>query len=142
MSYNKVILLGNLTRDPEVRVLPKGTSVCQFGIAVNRKFKDEAGNAKEEVTFVDIEAWAKTADIIAKYFTKGKPILLEGRLKLEQWEDKATNQKRQKLKVVLESFSFVGGKDDAAPVGESASDSAPAPRRPESNEAATDDVPF
>ncbi len=108
-SYNKVLLLGNLTRDPELRVTPKGTAVCQFGLAVNRQFKDESGQTREEVTFVDLEAWGKQAETIAKYLTKGRPLFVEGRLKLDQWDDKTSGQKRSKLKVVLENFQFLGG---------------------------------
>jgi len=101
--------MGNLTRDPELRATPKGTAICQFGLAVNRQFKDESGATKDEVTFIDIEAWGRQAETIAKYCTKGKPLFIEGRLKLDSWEDKTTGQKRSKLKVVLESFQFVGG---------------------------------
>ena len=108
-SYNKTLLMGHLTRDPDLRVTPKGTTNCQFGLAVNRQFKDESGATKDEVTFIDVEAWGKQAETIAKYCTKGKPLFIEGRLKLDSWEDKTTGQKRQKLKVVLESFQFVGG---------------------------------
>lgn len=110
-GYNKVILLGNLTRDPEVRMTPKGTAVCQFGLAVNRTFKDEGGNQREEVTFIDIEAWGRQADVLAKYCQKGRPLFVEGRLRLDSWEDKNTKEKRSKMKVVLENFQFVGGGD-------------------------------
>ena len=113
-SYNKVLLLGNLTRDPEMRVTPKGTAVCQFGLAVNRQFKDESGQMREEVTFVDLESWGKQAETIAKYLTKGRPLFVEGRLKFDQWDDKATGQKRSKLKVVVENFQFIGGREPGA----------------------------
>src|SRR5690606_10054060 len=103
-SYNKVILLGNLTRDPELRVTPKGTAICQFGLAVNRKFRDASGSTREEVTFVDIEAWDKQGENISKFCTRGSPLLVEGRLKLDQWDDKTSGQKRSKLKIVLENF--------------------------------------
>ncbi len=159
-SYNKVLLLGNLTRDPELRVTPKGTPVCQFGLAVNRQFKDETGQTREEVTFVDLEAWGKQAETIAKYLTKGRPLFVEGRLKLDQWDDKASGQKRSKLKVVLENFQFLGGREGGpggAPGGGAASGgeegvdqtverSAPAPRAPGKPPAAPagmdEDVPF
>lgn len=125
-SLNRVLLIGNLTRDPELRVTPKGTAICQFGLAMSRKFKDEAGAEKEEATFVDVEAWGKTGETIAKYCTKGKSLFIEGRLKFEQWEDKTTQQKRSKLKIVVENFQFLGGRDnggvspgeDAGPVYE------------------------
>jgi single-strand DNA-binding protein len=114
-NFNKVYLMGNLTRDPEVRVTPKGTSICQFGLAISRSWKDESGQTREEATFVDIEAWGKPGEIISKYCTKGRPLFVEGRLKFDQWEDKTSGQKRSKLKVVLENFQFIGGRADGAP---------------------------
>jgi single-strand DNA-binding protein len=108
-NLNKVMLIGNLTRDPELRVTPKGTAICQFSLAVNRKFKDESGGEREEVTYVDIEAWSKQGETIAKYCTKGRPLFVEGRLRLDQWEDKTTKEKRSRMKVVLENFQFLGG---------------------------------
>ncbi len=108
-NLNKVMLIGNLTRDPELRVTPKGTAICQFGLAVSRQFKDESGQNREETTFVDVEAWGRQGETISKYCTKGRPLFVEGRLKLDQWEDKASGQKRSKLKVVLENFQFLGG---------------------------------
>jgi single-strand DNA-binding protein len=108
MAYlNKVFLIGNLTRDPELRVTPKGTAICQFGLAVNRQFKDESGQNRDETTFVDIEAWGKQGELVAKYLTKGSPAMVEGRLKFDQWEDKQTQQKRSKLKVVLDNVQFL-----------------------------------
>lgn len=111
MNLNKVFLGGNITRDIEVRTIGSGTSVAQIGLAVNRKWTDQAGEKKEEVTFVDCEAWGKTAEVMAQYLGKGKPVFVEGRLRLDQWEDKEGG-KRSKLKVVVESFQFVGGKAD------------------------------
>jgi single-strand DNA-binding protein len=118
-NLNKVMLIGNLTRDPELRVTPKGTAICQFSLAVNRKFKDESGGEREEVTYVDIEAWSKQGETIAKYCTKGRPLFVEGRLRLDQWEDKTTKEKRSRMKVVLENFQFLGSgrADGAAPGG-------------------------
>src|SRR5436190_2572483 len=107
-SLNKVLLMGNLTRDPELRVTPKGTSICQFSLAINRKFKMESGESREEVIFVDVEAWGKQGETIAKYLTKGRPLFVEGRLRLDQWEDKNTKEKRSRMKVVLENFQFLG----------------------------------
>ena len=106
-GYNKVILIGNLTRDPELRYTPKGTAVAKIGLAVGRVWRDESGAQKEETTFVDIDAWGKQAETISQYLKKGRPILVEGRLKLDQWDDKQTNQKRSKLGVVLEAFQFL-----------------------------------
>jgi len=110
-SFNKVILLGNLTRDPQLKYLPSQTAVAEFGIACNRKFKSAAGEDREEVTFVDITAFGKQAELINQYFTKGKPIFIEGRLKFDSWEDKQGGGKRSKLTVVLEGFQFIGGRD-------------------------------
>lgn len=130
MSFNKVIIMGNLTRDPEVRTLPSGNSVARLAVAVNRTYNDKDGNKKEEVTYVDVDAFGKQAEIIGKFFTKGKPILIEGRLKLDQWEDKTTGEKKSRLGVVLEGFSFVGGRNEGGDQGGSSySDEAPAPRR-------------
>ncbi|HYP17258.1 MAG TPA: single-stranded DNA-binding protein [Opitutus sp.] len=154
-NFNKVYLIGNLTRDPELRVTPKGTAICQFGLAVNRQFKDESGAMRDDTTFVDIEAWGKQGETISKYCTKGRPLFVEGRLKLDQWEDKASGQKRSKLKVVLEGFQFLGGgQRDGAPGGGGEFDqSAPSPERhappprggtakPASTENLDEDVPF
>jgi single-strand DNA-binding protein len=106
-SFNKVILAGNLTRDPELRYTPKGTAVTQVRLAINRTWKSDTGETKEEVTFVDVDAFGRQAEVIAQYMKKGRPLLVEGRLKLDQWEDKNTQQKQSKLKVILESFSFI-----------------------------------
>ena len=110
-SFNKVILLGNLTRDPQLKYLPSQTAVAEFGIACNRKFKSAAGEDREEVTFVDITAFGKQAELINQYFTKGKPIFIEGRLKFDSWEDKQGGGKRSRLTVVLEGFQVIGGRD-------------------------------
>jgi single-strand DNA-binding protein len=107
-NLNKVMLIGNLTRDPELRVTPKGTAICTFSLAVNRKFRDESGADREEVTYVDIEAWGKAGENISKYCTKGRPLFVEGRLRLDQWEDKNTKEKRSRMKVVCENFQFLG----------------------------------
>src|SRR5271157_2193398 len=123
-SFNRVILAGNLTRDPELRYTPKGTAIARIGLAINRNWKTETGETKEEVTFVDIEAWGAQAEVIAKYMKKGRPFLVEGRLKLDQWEDKNTHQKQSKLRVVLESFSFL----DTKPADSGQPAEAPRPR--------------
>jgi len=111
-GFNKVILIGNLTRDPALKFLPSQTAVAEFGIAMNRKWRDAQGGDREEVTFVDCSAFGKTGEFINQYFTKGKAILVEGRLKLDQWEDKQGGGKRSKLSVVVETCSFVGGPGD------------------------------
>jgi single-strand DNA-binding protein len=110
-SFNKVILMGNLTRDPQMKYLPSQTAVVEFGLACNRRYKTQSGEDKEEVTFVDCTAFGRTGEVINQYFTKGKPIFIEGRLKYDQWEDKQGGGKRSKLTVVIENFQFVGGRD-------------------------------
>src|ERR1700729_1931486 len=110
-SFNKVMLMGNLTRDPQLKYLPSQTAVAEFGIACNRKFRTAQGEDREEVTFVDVSAFGKTGELINQYFTKGKPIFIEGRLKYDQWEDKQGGGKRSKLTVVVENFQFIGGRD-------------------------------
>ena len=114
-NFNKVILAGNLTRDPELRYTPKGTAIARLGLAINRNWTTETGEKKEEVTFVDVDAFGRQAEVIAQYMRKGRPLLVEGRLRLDSWEDKQTNQKRSRLGVVLESFSFLdSGRSDGA----------------------------
>jgi single-strand DNA-binding protein len=167
-GFNKVIIAGNLTRDPEMRYTPSGTAVAKLGLAVNRRWKDAQTNeTKEEVTFVDVDAWGKQAELISQYLKKGRPILIEGRLKLDQWEDKTTHQKQSKLKVHLESFTFLdsggtregggdfsgggssfsgGGSPVSAPRPAARPPSAPppsgAPSEPEGMPPEEDDVPF
>ncbi len=150
-NYNKVILAGNLTRDPELRYTSKGVAISKFALAVNRVWKSETGENKEEVTFVDIDAFGKQAETISQYLKKGSPLLMEGRLRLDQWDDKQTGQKRSRLGVVLESFQFLGGGnrvDNAAPAGARPAAApaavAEAPAAPEPAPAAPeeDDVPF
>jgi single-strand DNA-binding protein len=154
-SFNKVILAGNMTRDPELRYTPKGTAVAQFGLAVNRTWKTETGENKEEVSFIDVEAFGRQAEVIAQYMRKGRPFLVEGRLKMDSWEDKTTHQKKSKLKVVLEGFSFIDSKGaEGGPPGDAsrrpaaAPGAAPAAAKPaeasegEAPPEGEDDVPF
>jgi single-strand DNA-binding protein len=110
-SFNKVILMGNLTRDPQLKYLPSQMAVVEFGLAMNRKFRTQAGEDREEVTFVDCSAFGKTGELINQYFTKGKPIFVEGRIKYDSWEDKQGGGKRSKISVVVENFQFVGGRE-------------------------------
>lgn len=152
MAYlNKVFLIGNLTRDPELRVTPKGTAICSFGMAVNRQYRDESGAARDETTFVDIEAWGKQGELVSKYLTKGSPCMIEGRLRLDEWTDKTSGQKRHRLKVVLDNVQFLGRKGDGTPAelreGEHRQEQAPQQsqpmRGPSGNTPAVDeDVPF
>lgn len=112
-SYNKVILIGNLTRDPQVKYLPSGTAVAEIGLAVNRTWFDKQSNSKkEEVTFVDVTLWDRTAEVAGEYLTKGKQVLIEGRLQMDSWEDRETKQKRTKLKIVGESMTMLGSRTD------------------------------
>lgn len=113
MNFNKVILAGNITRDIELRHTPSNIAVAQIGLAVNERYVSASGEKKENVVFVDCEAFGKTAENIAKFFGKGKPIFIEGRLKLDQWKDKTDGSNRSKLKVVVSSFEFVGAKSDS-----------------------------
>lgn len=109
-NFNKVILLGNLTRDIELKAIAGGQSVARIGLAVNRRYRTKEGEDREETTFVDCEAWGRTAEVMNQYLRKGQPVFIEGRLKLDQWEDKE-GQKRSQLRVVVENFQFVGAKD-------------------------------
>ncbi|MBL8879487.1 MAG: single-stranded DNA-binding protein [Phycisphaerales bacterium] len=106
-NFNRVILLGNLTRDPELRYLPSNAAVCEFGLAVNRRWRDKDGNQQDEVCFVDVSAWGRQGETIHQYMTKGRPILIEGRLKYDTWTAQ-DGVKRSKLSVVVENFTFVG----------------------------------
>jgi len=160
-NFNKVILAGNLTRDPELRYTPKGTAVAKISLAINRSWRDEAGTQKEEVTFVDVDAFGKQAEVISQYVKKGRPLLVEGRLKLDQWDDKTTGQKRSRLGVVLEGFQFLdsgqareggaggfsGGAPDASrqqarPAPPRPAAAAPPPTTDDMPPDAEDDVPF
>ncbi|WP_366918874.1 single-stranded DNA-binding protein [uncultured Gimesia sp.] len=113
-SFNKVILVGNLTRDPQVRYTPGGSAVAEVGLAVNRSWFDKNSNSrKEETTFVDVTLWGRTAEVASEYLTKGRSVLIEGRLQLDQWDDKESGQKRSKLKVVGENMTMLGGKGES-----------------------------
>jgi len=147
-SLNKVLLIGNLTRDPEVRMMSSGRPVCNFGLALNRNYKDAEGNKKEEVTFVDVECFGPRAEAVGRFFSKGRAIFVEGRLKLDQWETKE-GEKRSAIRVVLDNFEFVdAGKSD----GHTTSDQSnrpvtptekPKPQEPLSDDNGFDeDVPF
>jgi single-strand DNA-binding protein len=140
-SFNKVILIGNLTRDPDVRFTTKGTAIAKVGLAVNRTWKTETGEKKEEVTFVDVDLFGRTAENVGQYMRKGSAILVEGRLKLDQWDDKQTGQKRQKLGVAGEMVQFLGGKGDGQATGRQAEQPAREPEKPKL-ELPEDDVPF
>lgn len=139
---NRCIFLGNLTRDPELRATPTGKAVVQFALAINRKSSAD----REEVLFVECEAWEKRAEAIAKYFAKGRQILVEGHLRQENWEDKQTGQKRSRVKLVVEAFHFTGRKDDAPAPRATDDPAAPygalPPGVPEPKFTNDEDVPF
>ena len=109
-NLNKVMLIGNLTRDPELRHTPKGTAVAELGLAINRVWRDEQGQKQEDTTFVDVTLWGRQAEVAQQYLTKGSPCYIAGRLNLDTWDDKATGQKRSKLKVVGETLQLLGAK--------------------------------
>lgn len=143
-NLNLVQLMGNLTRDPELRVTPKGTAICMFSLAINRTYKDDSGE-REEVTYVDCEAWGKLGENIAKYMTKGRPIYVSGRLRLDQWEDKITKEKRSRMKVVVEQFQFLGSPKES-PANQNAERYQPPAAKPATSappqENLDEDVPF
>jgi single-strand DNA-binding protein len=149
-NFNKVILVGNLTRDPELRYTPKGMAIAKIGLAVNRNWTSESGEKKEEVTFVDVDIFGRTAENVAQYMKKGRPILIEGRLRLDQWDDKQTGQKRSKLGVVGEVVQFLGSPtgggsgEFSAPAPRQQQSAAPTASQPEPDAPAPeqDDVPF
>jgi len=139
------MLIGNCTREPEIKYIPSGKAVCQFGLAINHSYKTEAGEKREEVTFVDIEAWGRLAEIIGEYVKKGKPVFIEGRLKLETWDDKQSGAKRSKMKVVADSMQLLGGRDDRPSSPQQPKPQPKAPPRPQADpdlDAAPDDIPF
>jgi len=150
-SFNKVILIGNLTRDVELKYLPKGTPVCNLSMAVNRRWKTEAGEEKEDVYFAECKAFGKQAETLAQYVKKGHPLLVEGRLTREEWDDKKTGDKRSTTRIMIETFQFLKGRDEGeAPTSRRADEGdAPTPRRAIAPAVAApkldldeDDVPF
>ena len=134
-NYNKVLLMGNLTRDPELKRTSSDMAVAQLSIAVNRQYKDRNGEQVKETTYVDCEAWGRTAEVMSQYLGKGKPVFVEGRLKLDQWQDKDGNN-RSKLKMVVEKFEFIDSKGNQTSAPPS-TDEATVPPTP-----SDDDIPF
>ncbi len=160
-NLNKVMLIGNLTRDPEIKYTPKGTAIAQLGLAVNRSWSNDAGEKQEETTFVDVELFGRVAEIAGEYLRKGRPVFIEGRLKLDTWDDKQSGQKRSKMRVVGEQLQLLGSRDGApqgapggarseysgegrAPQRSSPRPSSPPPRPPADPDldASDDDIPF
>lgn len=109
-SVNRVMLLGNLTRDPEIKYTPKGTAIADISLAINHNYTTDGGEKRESVTFVDVTLWGRTAEIVGEYCKKGNPLFVEGRLQLDTWDDKTTGQKRSKLKVVGDNIQLLGSK--------------------------------
>jgi single-strand DNA-binding protein len=141
-SLNKVLLIGNLTRDPEVRMMSSGRPVCNFGLALNRNYKDAEGNKKEEVTFVDVECFGPRAEAVGRFFSKGRAIFVEGRLKLDQWETKE-GEKRSAIRVVLDNFEFVdAGKSDGHTTSDQSNRPVTQTEKPKPQESLSDDNGF
>jgi len=152
-NVNKVILIGTLTRDPEIKYTPKGTAVANISLAINRTWNNDAGEKQEEVAFIDIDLWGRVAEIVEEYCKKGKPLYVEGRLKLDTWEDKKSGEKRSKLKVVGENIQLLNGRERQESGDSSESErparsfrkpAAPPPRPPADPDldADGDDIPF
>lgn len=156
-NLNKVMLIGNLTRDPELKYTPKGTAVAELGLAVNRVYSSDSGEKREETTFVDITLWGRQAEIAGEYLKKGRPVFIEGRLQLDTWEDKQSGQKRSKMRVIGEQMQFLGGREDGGsggsgggggrPARSSGDRPASAPSRPPADpdldqSPEEDDIPF
>jgi single-strand DNA-binding protein len=149
-NLNRVLLIGNLTRDPEVRYTPKGTAVADIGIAVNRVYSGDDGERKEEVTFVDVTLWGRQAEVAQEYLKKGRQVFIEGRLQLDTWDDKQTGQKRSRLRVVAENMQMLGSRaenETGSPAAGAQRRTAPpppqrqAPKDPDLD-AEPDDIPF
>jgi single-strand DNA-binding protein len=149
-NLNRVLLIGNLTRDPEVRYTPKGTAVADIGIAVNRVYSGDDGERKEEVTFVDVTLWSRQAEVAQEYLKKGRQVFIEGRLQLDTWDDKQTGQKRSRLRVVAENMQMLGSRADSeagSPTAGAQRRTTPPPpqRQPPKDpdlDAEPDDIPF
>ena len=152
-SVNKVILIGNLTRDPELKYTPKGTAVAEIGLAINRTYSTDGGEKREEVTFIDVTLWGRVAEIVGEYCKKGRPLYVEGRLQLDTWDDKTSGQKRSKLKVIGENIQLLGGREGgeasgggeqkaSRPSGAPPARAAKPPADPDLDAGDGDDIPF
>lgn len=146
-NFNKVILLGNLTRDIELRHTQSNQAVANFSIAVNRQWKDQSGQTHEEATFVDCESWGRQAEVMHQYLAKGREVMIEGRLRMDRWQDKQSGANRSKLVIVVESFQFIGGRGESTgsasietPQGRAASGSASG--APTGGSVSDGDIPF
>ncbi|HEY5892915.1 MAG TPA: single-stranded DNA-binding protein [Chthoniobacterales bacterium] len=132
-NVNKVILIGNLTRDPEVRYTPKGSAVTEIGLAINRSYTTESGEKRDETTFVDVTLWGRQAEIVKEYCQKGRPLYIEGRLQLDTWDDKQSGQKRSRLRVVAENIQLLGGRQGGGSSYSGPSESEAYPSEPASS---------
>ncbi len=143
-GFSKAIITGNLTRDPELRTTPNGSSVCSFSVAVNRVFRDTNGEQKEDVSFIDCSAWGKLGEMISQYAKKGTGVLVSGRLDQRSWEDKTTGQKRSRVEIVVEDFNFTGAAPRDNSSNDAPSEAAPADIPDDIPEGEIDlsDVPF
>jgi single-strand DNA-binding protein len=152
-NLNKTLLIGRLTRDPELRTVGSaGTSVCEFGLAVNREWTSAAGDRQKEVLFIECTAWARRAEVMAQYLSKGSPVFVEGYLKLDEWEDRETGAKRSKIKFVVDNFQFLESRRDREGGGQQESrggdrherpqGDGPGPETPDDDFPLEDDVPF
>lgn len=136
-SLNRVILVGNLTKDPELKFIPSGSAVCNLRMAMNRKWKSQSGEWKDEVTYVTVVVWGKSGEACGEYLKKGSPVLIEGRLQNRSWDDKETGQKRSVLEVVSERVQFLGGKSGSSQGSESEAPQEATPSNP-----GDDEIPF
>jgi single-strand DNA-binding protein len=141
MNINKVTIAGRLTRDPELRYTPKGVAVAKLGVAVSREWKSETGEKREESLFVDVDCFGKQAEVVGKHFAKGKEIYIEGRLRLNEGDDKATGQKRSKISIIMDGFQFVGWQQDKPDAPKAVTSPAPKPSSPPPSDDDSD-VPF
>ena len=142
MAFNKIILMGNLTRDPELRSTTSGSSVTSFALAVNRTWNNAQGERQEETSFIDCEAWGRTGETIAKYVSKGRQLLVSGRLRQDTWQDKDTGKNRSTLRVVVEEFSFVSDGSRGGSSSTSSSQSEPVVDEISDDPIDLSDIPF
>jgi single-strand DNA-binding protein len=141
-NLNRVLLIGNLTRDPEIRYTPQGVAVADISLAINRFTTNSEGEKKEEVTFVDVTLWNRVAEIAKDYLKKGKPVFIEGRLRLDTWDDKQTGQKRSRLRVVADGMQLLGSKDNNGSVTQATAGASRQPQHDPDLNIEPDDIPF
>ena len=141
-NLNRVLLIGNLTRDPEIRYTPQGVAVADISLAINRFSTNSEGEKKEEVTYVDVTLWNRVAEIAKDYLKKGKPVFIEGRLRLDTWDDKQTGQKRSRLRVVADGMQLLGSKDNNGSVTQATAGASRQPQHDPDLNIEPDDIPF